>query len=177
MHSLHYENLPLTLRDYCQQPEHRYSTRYRTLNNYVLPCPATNRSQRSIKFAGPKAWVEVPKQLKEIAFRKPFSKKLKEHILSSTFVEMPPKRTNIQRNNETDFFDLNTLFDTDDEHSEFFGFYIAPENNEVPSVELSQIFSNSYNDEPFLGFTSNTPRSPGLNSVFDESTESDFFGF
>ena len=77
---MHYKSLPFALSAYCQKPEHRYSTRYKTSDNYVLPCPTTNRSQCSIKFSGPKAWAEVPKQFKEIAFRKTFSKKIKEHI-------------------------------------------------------------------------------------------------
>ena len=66
MHSLHYNNLPFALNSYCQQPVHRYGTRYRTSNNYVLPCSTTNRSQCSIKFAGPKAWAEVPNEVKGI---------------------------------------------------------------------------------------------------------------
>ena len=81
MHNLHYKNLPFALSVYCQQPEHRYSTRYMTSHNYVLPRATTNRGQKSIKFAGPKVWAEIPKHLKEVAFRKPFSRKLKEHIL------------------------------------------------------------------------------------------------
>ena len=77
MHSLHNKTLPFALSTYCKQPEHRYSTRYRAASNYALPCPTTNRSQRSIKFSGPKAWLKVPKHLKEIAFQKPFSKNTK----------------------------------------------------------------------------------------------------
>ena len=97
MHSLHHKVLPFTFSTYCKQPEHQYSTRYKSANNYVLPCPTTNRSQRSIKFSGPKAWSDVPKHLKEIAFRKPFSKKHKEHILSQIHVDMPPtSRQNIE---------------------------------------------------------------------------------
>ena len=34
-----------------------------------------------MKFAGPKAWTSVPNDLKEIAYRKPFSKRLKKFIL------------------------------------------------------------------------------------------------
>ena len=94
--SLQYNNLPFVFSSYCHKPLHEYATRYKTQQNYVLPCPTTNRGQRSIKFAGPKAWVEVPKQLKEIAFRKPFSKKLKEHILTTIFAEMPRKTSHIQ---------------------------------------------------------------------------------
>ena len=122
MHSLHYKNLPFMLSAYCQLPLHRYATRYKTSENYVLPCPSTNRSQRSIKFAGPKAWAEVPKQVKDLAFRKPFSKKLKEHILDVTYVEMPPQRNVVSETDERDDFDLATLFEIEDEDTEFFGF-------------------------------------------------------
>ena len=75
MHNLHYKNLPFALGVYCHQPEHRYATRYTTSKNYVLPPVSTNRSKGSIKFSGPKAWAKVPKHLKDIAFRKPFTKK------------------------------------------------------------------------------------------------------
>ena len=64
MHSLQYNNLPFVFSSYCHKPLHEYATRYKTQQNYVLPCPTTNRGQRSIKFTGPQAWVEVPKQLK-----------------------------------------------------------------------------------------------------------------
>ena len=56
MHSLLYNNLPFALSAYCRQPEHRDPTRYKTLENYILPNSVTNRGQGSIEFAGPKAW-------------------------------------------------------------------------------------------------------------------------
>ena len=120
MHSIHYNNLPFTLQMYCEQPEHRYSTRYKTSGNYVLPKSITNRGQRSIKYTGPKAWAEVPILIKDIAFRKPFSKKLKEFILDSIHVELPPKQTS----SSTTILDvsLSALFASDDEEGEFFGF-------------------------------------------------------
>ena len=89
MHNLHYKNLPFALSTYCNKPTHKYSTRYAASSNYVLPCAKTNRGQRSIKYTGPKAWAEVPDTIKEIAFRKPFSKKFKEHLLLISHVEMP----------------------------------------------------------------------------------------
>ena len=120
MHGIHYNNLPLALQMYCEQPEHRYSTRYKTSGNYVLPKSITNRGQRSIKYTGPKAWAEVPILLKDIAFRKPFSKKIKEFILGTIYVDMPPK--------QMDKFDtildisLSALFISDDDKGEFYGF-------------------------------------------------------
>ena len=140
MHSLHYRNLPLTLSTYCTQPEHRYSTRYKSASNYVLPRTATNRSQRSIKFSGPKAWSEVPTHLKEIAFRKPFSNEHKDYILNEIYVDMPPKRSSRQQAVVSDVFDLNLLFESDDENDEFFGFEAAVENNNTVSSDFSQIF-------------------------------------
>ena len=85
MHGLHYNSLPYTFGTYCKQPEHRYPTRYATSGNYVLPLSSTNRGQSSIKYTGPKAWAETPKNIKDIAFKKPFSNKLKEHILNIIF--------------------------------------------------------------------------------------------
>ena len=80
MHGLHYNSLPYTFGTYCKQPEHRYPTRYATSGNYVLPLSSTNRGQSSIKYTGPKAWAETPKNIKDIAFRKPFSKKNLKNI-------------------------------------------------------------------------------------------------
>ena len=108
--------------------------------------------------------------LKAIAFWKPFTKKLKEHILVSTYVEKPPRRPLHHANNESDPLDLNTLFQTDDEDDEFHGFVI-------PNSDLDQLFADlSNSEEEFHGFI-NTPRSD-LHSIFhDESTDSTFFGF
>ena len=180
MHSLHYDNLPFSLRGYCQRPTHRYSTRYKTAGNYVMPCPTTNRAQRSIKFAGPKAWAEVPKQIKDIAFRKPFSKKFKEHVLSEIFEEMTPVTTQISENAEIEPLDLYTLFQSDEDTDEFFGFDLPAESQANPPLdELTLIFSTS-SDEDFLGFSepSNASGNPNLALLFlDESSENEFFGF
>ena len=179
MHSLHIKSLPFTLSFYCHLPEHRYSTRYKTSNNYVLPCPTTNRSQRSIKFSGPKAWADIPNKFKELAFRKPFSKQLKEHILQTIFVDMPPIRNfNSRNNNEIDLFDLATLFETDDENNEFLGFDTAEENERNALTELDLLFATSGDGEDeFYGFSDNSLNSD-LNFLFtNESNDSDFHGF
>ena len=177
MHSLHYKSLPFTLSMYCQKPEHRYSTRYKTAGNYVLPCPTTNRGQRSIKFTGPKAWAEVPNHLKEIAFRKPFSKKLKEHTLCTIFEEMPPKKKHTNRKNELEQLNLSTLFDTDDEDVEFFGFDSPEIIEHISFQELQEIFSSTGDEENFPGF-GNTSNDSDLNAIFqNESSTDEFFGF
>ena len=141
MHCLHYKNLPSALMDYSHQPEHRYPTRYKTSKNFVLPISKTNRGKRSIKFRGPKAWAKVPLEIKEVAFRKPFVKKLKEHILKTTFVDMTPKRT---KNNSIDteevLNDVRVLFETENTESEFLG------------ISLSFIFQEDSDEEEFFGF-------------------------
>ena len=126
MHSLHYNSLPFVLSSYCTQPEHGYSTRYKTAGNYVLPRSRTNRGQTSIKYGGPKAWVEVPTGIKEIAYRKPFSKKLKEHILDAIYVEMPPKSPGILlTSSNVCLDDLRVLFETETDDEDFEGFCLA----------------------------------------------------
>ena len=82
MHSIHYKSLPFALQSYCEQPEHRYSTRYKTSGNYVLLKSITNRGEHSIKYTGPKAWAEIPIFLKDIAFHKPISKKKNQGVYS-----------------------------------------------------------------------------------------------
>ena len=171
MHSLHYKNLPFALSSYCEQPKHQYLTRYRTSENYVLPMSHTNRSQNSIKYTGPKAWVEVPKDIKEVAFRKPFSKKLKAHILSNTFVEMPPKsvRSDCKRIEEDSFKQLRAIFESSDEEGDFLGFSIISEN-ETLSLHLDK------DKEIFQGFN-NTTNNIDLAQIFlDESLNDDFLG-
>ena len=81
MHSLHYKNLPYMLSSYCLPIAHSYSTRYASNLNYRTPQIRTKRGQSSIKYAGPVVWSQVPKDTKEIAYRKPFSKKMKSHLL------------------------------------------------------------------------------------------------
>ena len=123
MHSLHYNKLPFTLSAYCIQPKHKYSTRYKLAQNYTLPKSTTNRSQKSIKYTGPKAWAEVPKEIKDIAFRKPFSKKLKEHVLKAIYLELPPESKDVLENNG-DCEELRILFETDTDEEDFLGFNV-----------------------------------------------------
>ena len=173
MHSLHYKNLPFALSAYCEQPKHQYLTRYRTSENYVLPMSYTNRSQNSIKYMGPKAWVEVPTNIKEIAFRKPFSKKLKEHILSDIYVEMPPKlaRSNSKSEEEDSLKELRVLFESSDKEGDFLGFCINSENESLPHhLNNEEIF--------FQEAYSNTSNNIDLAQLFlDESANDEFLGF
>ena len=80
MHNLEYKNLPYALSSYCTHARH--TSRYTSNRNFILPPTRTIRGQTSIKFAGPKAWNQIPNALKEIAFRKPFSKQLKKSIVA-----------------------------------------------------------------------------------------------
>ena len=172
MHSHHYKNLPFVLSAYCEQPKHQYSTRYKTSKNYVIPISFTNRGQNSIKYTGPEAWVNVPVHIKEIAFRKPFSKKLKEHILSLIYVEMPPKSARSMNSNiTTTAYDneLRTLFESSDDDGDFLGFSNISQNlttlldldneeisqglgNAENDLDLAEIFLNESSDDDFLGF-------------------------
>ena len=168
MHSLHYNSLPFALSVYCNKPAHRYSTRYKTSMNYVLPIVSTDRGKGSIKFSGPKAWAEVPNHLKEIAFRKPFAKKLKEHILTSTFQEMAPVRTSLLDRDDIARIELNELFQSDDEENEFFGF-------ENPNIELNELFLSDSDENDFLGF--NTSKDDLQEIFLTDSETEEFLGF
>ena len=66
MHSFHYGLLPHTLSSYCRRPLYNRITRYNEDMNYILPNNSTDRDQSSVKFAGPKAWSEVPKKINPI---------------------------------------------------------------------------------------------------------------
>ena len=161
IHSLHYNNIPYALSAYCKKPEHRYPTRYKTSENYILPKSVSNRGQTSIKYTGPKAWSKVPLDIKEIAFRKPFSKRLKEHILSDIYVELPPRPTRNITTESDSFDELRMIFETNDEE-DFFGFEnifqisISTTNfladDVLYNIDLSKIFLNESTDSDFLGF-------------------------
>ena len=173
MHNLHYGNIPFALSVYCQQPEHRYCTRYATSHNYVLPRVVTNRGQGSIKFAGPKAWAEVPKHLKEVAFRKPFSKKLKEHVLSQIFVELPQRVLRIR--DQLQYDELKMIFDAEDDPNEFFGF----DQPEDTNLEIT-FFNDSFGlHDEFYGFT-HSENNIDLIDIFQshsEESDEEFLGF
>ena len=153
---------------YCQQPEHRYSTRYKTSGNYILPISKTNRGQCSIKFSGPKAWAKVPNEYKEIAFRKPFSKKFKSHILESEFVDLPVKQTKkFQKNRDNILDDFGSLFESEDEEEEFFGFDNKSREILETECEMDQIIG-----------VDNSNVMDNLAIIFQEqSDEEEFFGF
>ena len=87
-------------------------------------------------------------QIKEIAFRKPFSKRLKEHILTTIFVDMPPNSHQGTSHVKTeDLEDLRALFESDNESAEFHGFEV----HEYATLE--NIFFGESFDEDFLGFS------------------------
>ena len=174
MHSFHYKNLPYVFETFCKQPEHRYPTRYATSKNYTLPKTVTNRGQSSIKYAGPKAWAEVPAETKEIAFRKPFSAKLKEHILDTIYEDLPPRKTTLTLENSDMNFDLQTLFSTEDE-GEFLGFENPNENLTTPINGPGSRFAP--NDEEYEFVSLET--SANLSSIFvsENSLNGTFFGF
>ena len=161
MHSLHYKSLPFALSVYCHQPQHSYGTRYTTSKNYTLPPVSTNRGKKSIKFSGPKAWAEVSKELKEIAFRKPFAKKLKAHILTSTYVETPSESNAVYDSNEVRYRELEALFQSVDEESDFEGFNYT---------DLETLFQSDDDESDFEGFDSS-----GFGALFQSNTNK--FGF
>ena len=147
MHSFHYDNLPFVFNAYCHQPQHSYPTRYATSGNYVLPRAVTNRGQSSIKYSGPKAWAEVPTQIKNVAFRKPFSKKLKDHMLILLFEELPPQTSPSTGNQEDSPLEgLHFLFLDHSGNETFYGF----DNSETPDLET--IFSTDNGIDEFFGF-------------------------
>ena len=149
MHSLYYNTLPYNLSFYCNSPSHGFKTRYAEDGNFCLPTVKTNRGQTSIKYDGPKVWVDVPNELKEVAFRKSFSKKLKKHKIDI----MVEQSKNIPRKSykyrKIDFSELKAIFDdTENDDIEFFGFHQT-----LDFSELKAIFDSTENDDiEFLGF-------------------------
>ena len=136
------------LSSYCFPSQHTVLTRYVTNLNYKLPIVHSLRGQSSIKFSDPKAWYQIPLHLKEIAFRKPFSQKLKEHllrILQEKNNRLPKESSFIpainQKYNNTN--SLKSIFEQNDDDIIFYGF-------ETRSLE--EIFENDGESSEFMGF-------------------------
>ena len=164
MHSLHYRNLPFMLSSYCLPVSHSISTRYATNMNYKIPLFNTSRGQKSIKFTGPKVWSTIPKEIKEVAYRKPFSRKIKSFLLEL----LAEKSRNLPVQSETPPWliennDLQTIFDVTDNDT-FYGF----------NLSLREIFANESANITFYGFNI----SLNLTDIFRSDYEnSDFLGF
>ena len=92
----------------------------------IIFCPVFSQIiLRALKsFFGSKTWLDVPKHLKEIAFRKPFSKEHKKFILDHIHEDMPPEKRRNPGHISNDILDLDSLFASDDENEdeEYFGF-------------------------------------------------------
>ena len=167
MHSLHYKNLPFMLSSYCLPVTHTISTRYATNLNYIIPLFNTNRGQKSIKYSGPKVWSVIPKDIKELAYRKPFSRKVKAYLLEI----LAEKSRNLPIQSETppwliqnnDLTNLHNIFNvTNDEM--FYGF----------DLSLTEIFANESANRTFHGFDV----SINLTYLFGyDSENSNFLGF
>ena len=106
----------------------------------------------SIKYAGPKAWAKVPKRYKEIAFRKPFSKKFKQHILDEIHEDLPPQTLHKNRNYHSN--EIVTLFESDDEDEVFLGFESITFDHTQVRDEMITLFESDDEDTEFFGFDS-----------------------
>ena len=84
-------------------------------------------------------------EIKEIAFRKPFSKKLKEHLLSISYVEMPSEQTRSKKdtNENVDLEGLSLIFAADDENDHFLGFETIFDPSTLEAIGFEGIFRSS----------------------------------
>ena len=167
MHNLHYKKLPNALSSYCQAVEHAQSTRYRSELNYYVPATTTVRGQKSIKYSGPIAWRDVPKTVKDIAFRKPFTKKMKQHILDDLLEankNLPVSTFNLNdilncnSFEDTNFDELQDIFDCTDENITFNGFELSGldifsngNHNSIDSDSIHNLSSILVDENDFLG--------------------------
>ena len=74
---------------------------------------------------GPKLWAEIPETLKELPFRKTFSKHLKNLYLDKLPTNKRTKKLNLKKknsSNEPTDFDLQELFDETGNEESFYGF-------------------------------------------------------
>ena len=166
MHSLHTGNLPFMLSSYCLPVEHTFSTRYASNLNYRLPIVHSKCGQSSIKFSGPKAWTLISKEVKEIAFRKPFSRRMKNTLLKTlkdkcknlSITYWKPQdieNSNSDNQNVSDDSHIDcTLYDLD--NSDMVEQNENDRENSIHSAEydlsLLDIFQCSDSESEFMGF-------------------------
>ena len=169
MYCYHYNILPEIYNNFCTLVNHNYQTSIASSHNYILPFYGTAAGQKSIKYSGPKLWLDVPKEIKEVGYCKVFTKKYKIHLLDK-ITDASDKKSHKNCclfkydgncTNEPDT--LNAMFSDESDEGEFFGF--------EPS--LDEIFNDTDSEEgDFSGFE------PNLSEIFYETDiESDFFGF
>ena len=74
--------LPEVFGDYFKTPAHHYRTRYAKINkNFEKMQITTNRDKSLLKFIGPKAWSEIPLQIKDSLSLKVFVNSYRNRLL------------------------------------------------------------------------------------------------
>ncbi len=129
------------LSSYCLLVAHSISTRYASNINYMIPRVQTNRGQNSIKYSGPKVWSQIPIDNKLIAFKKPFSKNMKSHLLR--MVEEKSRNLPITYWKQTTDDELQNIFESTGNESTFYGFDF---------LSLTFLFESDSENSTFLGF-------------------------
>ncbi len=99
MYSFSKNLLPTTFSSYCSKPAHRYETRY-SKTNYTIPKYNSRISATSLKVIGPKTWADISSDIKQLPFRKTFSKRLKNLYLSKLPTNKRTKKLNLKKQGE-----------------------------------------------------------------------------
>ena len=121
MYRFHKNSLPITFKSYCSRPSHGHRTRYAE-TNFSLPPLQTKISDKSIKVIGPKIWASIDLDIKDLPFRKTFSKHMKKHIFQDMPSPIPPgKKSSIFRDRKETPASLKEIFENDHD-STFLGF-------------------------------------------------------
>ena len=168
MFNIHNNSLPEVYTSFCEPVSHRYPTSYASSSNYFLPRSDSNRAQSSIKFSGPRAWAKVPNDLKNISFRKTFTKKMKAHLVDKIRIDKVcdslKKKTHKQNTSllcDPDYDALSSLFESESDQSDFLGF----------SNDLDFEYESESEKSDFLGAYID------MEVLFATDSDSTFFGF
>ena len=121
MYSFSNNLLPTAFSSYCVKPSHRYGTRY-AKSNYVLPKHVSKKTESSIKVTGPKLWAEIPDSLKQLPFRKTFTKQLKNIFLDKLPTNKRTKEIKFEKKALNKSLDLIDIFSQTGNDESFFGF-------------------------------------------------------
>ena len=74
-------NVPDAFRNFIHSLNHRYGTQGRSVGNFDIPHPKTERDKTSIKYQGAINWNSLPNNLKVCTDKEEFLDSLKIHLL------------------------------------------------------------------------------------------------
>ena len=140
MYRYHKNTLPLAFDTYCSRPVHGHNTRF-SKTNFCLPSIHTKTSEKSMKLIGPKVWSCVGHEIKDLPFRKTFSKHLKKQFIDELPKPNDKKDKSLKRTKEFSANINNIILEGENDSTSV-----------CLNLSLRQIFGSEDSDTSFHGF-------------------------